>query len=148
MRGWCHSLTPPPLPPQGGRGGHGVGPGREQPGHRVGAGGSALRLQPQVQQAGQGRVPHALRAHLAQAGPAGALGGAAERNLRVPSYIIPRAPHPPSFLRQGDSLVLSLHIYRPLSPAAPPSPDRTIHINIEAPAKYPPTLPPCCSGGR
>lgn len=58
---------------QGGRGSHDFGSGREQPRHRVGAGGSALRLQPQVQQAGQRRVPHALRPHLPKAVPAGPL---------------------------------------------------------------------------
>lgn len=40
----------------------------------MGAGGTALRLQPQVQQTGQRRVPHALGAYFSEAVPAGPLG--------------------------------------------------------------------------
>lgn len=52
---------------QGGRGGYDIWSRWEQPRHRVGAGGAAVRLQPQVQQAGQRRVPHALRPHFPEA---------------------------------------------------------------------------------
>lgn len=58
---------------QGSRGGHGFRPRRQQPWHRVGAGGSALRLQPKVQQAGQGCVSHALCPYLPETIPAGPL---------------------------------------------------------------------------
>lgn len=58
---------------QGSRGGYDFRSRRQQPRHRVGAGGSALRLQPKVQQAGQRCVSHALRPDLPETIPVGPL---------------------------------------------------------------------------
>lgn len=58
---------------QGSRGGYDFRSRWQQPWHRVGAGGSALRLQPKVQQAGQRCVSHALRPDLPETIPVGPL---------------------------------------------------------------------------
>lgn len=159
---------PSPPPPsrctQGGWGGHDLGPGREQPGHRVGAGGSALRLQPQVQQAGQRRVAHALRAHLPQTVPACPLGSHVCSGHHDTSSLhhhphhhhhhtptCPTTPVPPSVLwRRGDpphpvyaylfAMQSSTKGPSSMTPTSPPlshpspTPGRTIEVNIEAPA--------------
>lgn len=153
---------PSPPPPsrctQGGRGGHDLGPGREQPGHRVGAGGPALRLQPQVQQAGQRRVAHALRAHLPQTVPTCPLGSRVCSGRHNTSSLHP--PTPTTTTHQPAQLLLSHHLYyedqgttpppclrisvchakshtRTFIHAPPhpsPAPGRTIEVNTEAPA--------------
>lgn len=58
---------------QGSRGGYDFRSRWQQPWHRVGAGGSALWLQPKVQQAGQRCVSHALRPDLPETIPVGPL---------------------------------------------------------------------------
>ncbi|XP_025050073.1 clathrin light chain B isoform X2 [Alligator sinensis] len=65
------------------------------PGHGVGEGGAALRLQPQEQQAEQGRLPHALGAHLPQTDAPGALAQPERRRGRHRGT----APHQLAWMR-------------------------------------------------
>lgn len=84
----------------------------------MGAGGSALRLQPQVQQAVQRRVPHALRPHLPEAVPASPLGSECNSELHSISSSIttPRNPTtdvPHLYFEEKGAYTLSVHIYLP-----------------------------------
>lgn len=138
---------------QGGRGGHDFGAGWQQPGHGVGASGSALWLQPQVQQAGQRCVAHALCPHLSETVPASPLGSQRCSGRLSTSSLCPHTPTisaicvPPSvFWRQMD-FPPHLRISTTWSPEEEVSgptficpPVRTVEINLEAPAHY--VLPP------
>lgn len=118
----------------------------------MGAGGSALRLQPQVQQAGQRRVPHALRPHLAEAVPTSPLGsrGCSGRHSISSSinHIPTRPNHHHLYSEDEETYTLSVHICLPCSAlwkdiASGPifylhlsPPGRAVEINLEAPAHH------------
>lgn len=111
---WQVSLVPP-CRVQGGRGGHDFRHGREQPRHGMGAGGSPVRLQPKVQQAGQRRVPHALRPHLPEAVSACPLGCAPYHSLSPSMQMQPTADDPHLYVEEKVAHSLSLDTYLPHS---------------------------------